>query len=169
MAPLLRRSASGSGSYRRVLSVQRLSAHARLDDSPAPLAHARADAAAGDESWQQWVAEYQRGEALILQMELLLEFEDREPEVLRGASAGLFVESGVHAPKVERQVAELASGDFVLLGRELLARGHQIDLYELGAMYIHVELDEEVRRQLQARRVEASRSQTTEPASDSRT
>jgi hypothetical protein len=31
---------------------------------------------------------------------------------------------------------------------ELIARGHDVDRYELGEMYVHVELDLEVRRRL---------------------
>ncbi len=134
-----------------VLSVQRLCARAQLDDSPEALTHASAEAAAGDESWQQWVAEYQRGEALILRLELTLEIGDGEREVLRSASAGLFIECDVHTPVVEQQIAELAAGDFVALARELTARGLDLNVYELAEMYVHVELDEAVRHELLAR------------------
>jgi hypothetical protein len=89
-----------------------------------------------------------QGDALILRLELTLEIADGEREVLRASSAGFFVESDVHPPKVEQQIAELASGDFVALARQLTARGHDIDTYELSEMYVHVELDEEVRRKL---------------------
>ncbi len=109
------------------------------------MAHAQAEAAAGDESWGQWVEEFQRGDALILRLELTLEISDA---VVRGSTNGLFVENDVHAPKVEQQVAELASGDFAALAGTLAARGHDIDVYELCEMYIHVELDPEVRRRL---------------------
>jgi hypothetical protein len=132
-----------------VLSVQRLSARALLDDSPEALAHARAQAAAGDESWQQWVGEYQRGEALILRLELTLSYSDGEARELRSSSGGLFVETAVHPAKLEQQIAELASGDFVELAEQLVALGHQIDAYELGNMYVRVELDEDLLRSLQ--------------------
>lgn len=131
--------------------MQRLCAQAQLDDSPGALAHASAEAAAGDESWQQWVAEYERGEALILRLELTLEIVDGDCEVLRSCSAGLFVECDVHAPVVEQQIAELAAGDFVALARELTARGLDLNVYELAEMYVHVELDRAVRRELLAR------------------
>src|SRR6185437_15316541 len=84
-----------------VLSVQRLSVRASLDDSPAALAHAEAQAAAGDESWEQWVAEYQRGEALLVRLELTLEVSDGSGEVLTASRDGFFVENHVHAPKLE--------------------------------------------------------------------
>lgn len=132
--------------------MQRLSAHARLDDSPSVLAHARTEAAAGDDSWQQWVAEYERGEALILRLELELEFVDETREVLRTTTAGFFVESDPHLPRIEQQVAELAAGDVAGLAAELARRGRELDAQELSAMYVHVELDEQVRGELLARR-----------------
>jgi hypothetical protein len=131
-----------------MLCVQRLSARASLDDSPAPVAHAKAQAEAGDESWEQWVAEYQRGEALILRLELSLEVADGTGEVLTASRDGFFVENHGHAPKVEQQIAELASGDLGALAVQLAQRGQEVDPQELGTMYVHVELDPEVRRRV---------------------
>ena len=131
--------------------VRRLSARASLDDSPAALAHATAQADSGDESWEQWVAEYRRGEALVLRLELTLELGDEAGEVITASRDGFFVENHAHAPKVEQQIAELASGDLTALAAELTQRGHELDLHELGAMYVHVELDPDVRRRVQAR------------------
>lgn len=133
---------------RPMVSVQRLSALAMLDDSATALAQAKAQADAGDESWEQWVAEYQRGEALILRLELTLELADAGSEVLTGSKDGFFVENHSDAPRVEQQIAELAANDFTALASELVERGHEIDLQELGAMYVHVELDADVRRRL---------------------
>jgi len=131
--------------------VRRLSARASLDDSPAALAHATAQADSGDESWEQWVAEYRRGEALVLRLELTLELGDEAGEVITASRDGFFVENHAHAPKVEQQIAELASGDLTALAAELTQRGHELDVSELGAMYVHVELDPDVRRRVQAR------------------
>jgi hypothetical protein len=119
-----------------------------VDESPAALDHAEAMAAAGDESWEQWVAEYRRGEALIVRLELCLEVADGAGEIIRVTRDGFFVENHVHAPKLEQQIAELASGDLSAFAAELAARGHDVDVHELGAMYVHVELDPEVRRRL---------------------
>jgi hypothetical protein len=139
------------GYFSSVVSVQRLSVRAMLDESPAILAHAEALAAAGDESWEQWVAEYQRGDALIVRMELTLEVTDGTGEVLTASRDGFFVENHVHAPKVEQQIAELASDDLAALAAEFAERGHDLDLHELGAMYVHVELAPELRRRVQER------------------
>jgi len=128
--------------------VQRLSARAQLDESPAALSHASARAESGDESWEQWLAEYRRGEALILRLELTLELSGDGNEVVRTSRDGLFVENHVHAPKVEQQIAELASGDFAAMAGQLAQRGRDLDLRGIGAMYVHVELDRDVQRRL---------------------
>ena len=132
-----------------MVSVQRLSARAVLDDSPAALGHAKTLAAAGDESWEQWVAEYHRGDALIVRLELTVELAGAgDSEVLSVAKDGFFVENHLHAPQLEQQIAELASGDLAGLAEELAQRGHRIDVHELVQMYIHVELDPELRSRL---------------------
>lgn len=131
-----------------MLSVDRLLARARLDDSPTALARAKAQAAEGDESWEQWVAEYQRGEALIVRLELMMEISDGASQVIRTTKDGFFIENHAHAPRVEKQIAELASDDFAALGAELVRRGHEVDQYELGELYVHVELDKELRLRL---------------------
>jgi hypothetical protein len=134
-----------------VVSVQRLSVRALLDESPAILSHAEALAAAGDESWEQWVAEYQRGDALIVRMELTLEVCDGTGEVLTASRDGFFVENHVHAPMVEQQIAELASGDLAALAAEFAERDHELDLGDLATMYVHVDLAPELQRRFQDR------------------
>jgi hypothetical protein len=131
-------------------TVRRVSVLARLDESPLTLADAQAAAAAGDESWEQWVAEYHRGDALILRLELTIEIANGAVDVVRTCSGGFFVENDPHTPNVERQVAELATADLSALTSELAARDLHIDVNELGGMYIHVHLDDDVRRQLGA-------------------
>jgi hypothetical protein len=135
-----------------VVAVNRLSARARLDESPAALSHAKARAESGDESWEQWLAEYRAGDALILRLELTLEITGGRNDVLTIARDGFFVENHAHTPKVEQQIAELASGDFAAMAGELAGRGHGVDLHELASMYVHVELDPGVRRRLADRR-----------------
>jgi hypothetical protein len=139
------------GYFSCVVSVQRLSVRALLDESLASLSQAEALAAAGDESWEQWVVEYRRGDALIVRMELTLEISDGDGEVLTASQDGFFVENHVHAPKVEQQIAELASGDLAALAAEFAERGHDLDLHELATMYVHVELAPELRRRVQDR------------------
>ncbi|MGH2884805.1 MAG: hypothetical protein ACRDPA_19235 [Solirubrobacteraceae bacterium] len=129
-------------------AVQRLSAHAHLDESPAALSNARARADSGDESWEQWLAEYRRGDALILRLDLTLELAGDGDEVVRTSRDGFFVENHVHAPKVEQQIAELASGDFAAMAGQLAQGGRDLDVHGIGTMYVHVELDPDVQRRL---------------------
>lgn len=131
--------------------MQRLSVRASLDDSPAALANAEAHAAAGDESWQQWVAEYRRGEALIVRLELTVEIVGGSEEVITSARDGFFIENNVHAPNLEQQIAELAADDLAALAAEFTKRGHELDLAVLGSMYVHVELAPEVLERVHAR------------------
>jgi hypothetical protein len=134
-----------------VVSVQRLSVRALLDESPTALAHAEAQAAAGDESWEQWVAEYRRGEALIVRLELTVAVSGDPDETVTASRDGFFVENHLHAPKLEQQIAELASGDLAALAAELSQHGHHVDLHELSTMYVHVELAPELRRRVEER------------------
>jgi hypothetical protein len=131
-----------------MIAVQRLSARARLDKSPGALSYATALAESGDESWERWLTEYRRGDALILRLELTLELAGDGNEMLRTSTDGLFVENHVHAPQVEQQIAELASGDFAVLAGELERRGRDVDVRGISAMYVHVELDPEVQRRV---------------------
>ena len=68
--------------------------------------------------------------------------------MISASKAGFFIENHVHAPRVEKQIAELASDDFATLGAELVRRGHEVDEYELGELYVHVELDKDLRLRL---------------------
>jgi hypothetical protein len=135
-----------------MIAVQRLSARARLDESPVALWHAEARAESGDESWEQWLAEYRRGDALILCLELTLELAGDGEEVVQILRDGFFVENHVHAPQVEQQIAELASGDFAAVAGQLAQSGRDLDVNGVGAMYVHVELDPDVHRRLRGGR-----------------
>jgi hypothetical protein len=135
-----------------VISIERLSVHARLELSEEAVARAREEAAEGDESWEQWVNEYESGDALTVCLDLRMEFVgDRHPP-LTASIGGFFVESDAHKPKVEQQIAELASGEFVALGEQLPPDAGRIDVDELTLMYVHVDLSEDVRTRLDGHR-----------------
>jgi hypothetical protein len=67
-------------------------------------------------------------------------------ETVEESISGVFVENHPAAPRVERQIAELASDALFALGNRPAERGHDVDGRELGEMYVHVELDSGVRR-----------------------
>jgi hypothetical protein len=60
----------------------------------------------------------------------------------------VWADANVDLPRLESQVAELAVDDFGKLAHELIERGHHVDPSELDALYVHVQLDDEVRRAL---------------------
>lgn len=132
-----------------MMRVERITACARLSDPAELLSYAREAADAGDESWQQWVEEFERGDALVVALELSVELANGETEELHASTRAFFVDSAVAPPHVERQVAEVAYEELVVLVRDQLsARGHPSDLLDCAPMYVHVELDAEVRRSL---------------------
>lgn len=126
--------------------VQRLRARATLDDPVPVLERLAAAVADGDESWGRWLEEYQRGDALIVRVAVALDLDDGQ--VVEAANRGVLIENDAQPPKVEQQVAELVGKDFAALAKELSARGHEIGEGELHAMYVHVELADDVRRSL---------------------
>jgi hypothetical protein len=149
-------SGAGRGYARRMLRLLRLEARVKLDDPGRALAEAERAAGAGDESWERWIAEFRGGQALIVALEVTVTF-DGVPGTLRVANRGVFVEKHPEPPKVEQQIAEVVSKDFPLLARDLSHRGHHIDEAELGEMYVHVELGEDVRAALTTGGAELSR------------
>lgn len=131
-----------------MVCVQRLGAHVTLDD-PQPILEAAKDrAVAGDESWKRWVAEYHRGEAIIVRLTVTLQIGGGAQDIIETANRGVFLETNPHPPRIEQQVAELVGKDFPVLARELTIRGHPTDASDLRDMYVHVELGEDVRRSL---------------------
>jgi hypothetical protein len=140
---------TGMPKARQMMRVERITACARLSDPAELLSYAREAADAGDESWQQWVQEFERGEALVVALELSVELANGASEELRASTRAFFVDCGVPTPHVERQIAEVAYEELVVLVRDQLsARGHPSDLLDCAPMYVHVELDREVRQSL---------------------
>jgi hypothetical protein len=133
---------------RPVLTIERLLVRAALDDPTAALERALAEASSGDESWQQWVAEYRRGEALIVRLDVTLEVSDSERRTIELSNDRIFIEADVHPPKVERQIADVVSADFPALARELSSLGHDLAADDLCELHVHVELAEDLRAAL---------------------
>lgn len=128
-----------------VFRIERLEVRASLDDPRPALDQARARAAAGDASWAQWVADHERGEALIVRLEVSVVAMDHAREVIETGDRGVFVENDVHPARLEQQIAELVREDVPAITAWLNERGQDIDLVELAEMYVHVELDAELR------------------------
>ena len=127
-------------------TLRRIEAFASLEDAPQQeLARARQEADAGDPSWQEWIAEYEQGAALLLKLEVsvVLEEDGREDRIRR-TNRNLWVEGYAHPPKVERQVAELAPKDFESFAQDLRRRQWALGVTDLDEMYVSVTLADEV-------------------------
>lgn len=131
-----------------MVTVKRLAARACLDDPAPALARAEAEAAGGDESWEQWLSEYRRGEALIIRLEVTLETNAESHEHVQVVNPGVWVERNAHRAEFEQQVAELAGKDVRRLTGRLRSLGYSLNHHELADMYVHVELDEALLRTL---------------------
>src|SRR5947209_1900402 len=112
-------------------TVERLVARARLDDPTRALRDAHAEVESGFEDWEQWLDEYDRGEALILRFEVWAELGGEARDPVHVHNRGVWVESTPHPPKLEQQVAELVSKDYALISDELRRRGCVLDVHDL--------------------------------------
>ena len=132
------------------MTVRRLAARASLDDPGPAFARAKAAAIAGDESWEAWLSEYERGDAVIVRLEVTLDTDPGSNHRVATVSRGLWVERCVHQAEFEQHVAELAASAFAVLTDRLVDLGHRLDRDELAQMYVHVELDDKLRKALSA-------------------
>lgn len=128
------------------ITIRRIEARANLDDAPEQeLEAVRRRIAAGDESWRRWLEEYERGEAMLLMIDLTVTLRDGDREdKLAYANRGLWVEDHVHPPKIEQQVAELAHKDFGVIAADLAARGADAGREDLEEMFVAVELGDDI-------------------------
>lgn len=131
-------------------TIRQIEALARLDDeAERELEAVRVRARDGDESWQQWLEEYERGEAMLLKLRVsvVVSVDDRE-ERFTEQNHGVWVEDHAHPPKVEQQVAELAHKDFAALARKLREVGAAVRQEDLDEMFVAVTLGDDVQRRL---------------------
>ena len=147
-----------------MMRVERITACARLSDPAELMSYAREAADAGDESWEQWVQEFERGDALVVALDLSIELANGATDELHASTRAFFIDCAVPTPHVERQIAEVAYEELVILVRDQLsAHGHQPDLLDGAPMYVHVALDREVRESLSNTAQRASSPPPPEP------
>jgi hypothetical protein len=81
----------------------------------------------------------------VVRLSTTLFAADGGAHVIESSNRGVFVETGIHPPRLEQQIADLAGHDLGPLAGELLRRGHRLAPYALEDMYVHVELGEELK------------------------
>lgn len=151
-----------------MLTIERLFVAVSLDQPAVALEQAEAAAQAGDRSWQQWVAEYESGAAMIVRLDVMVEANDGSRRTIETSNRGVFIEAAPHPPQVERQISEIVSKDFPYLAHELSLLGHQFSDDDLNEMYVHVELGADLREVLMDSRSRIDRASDGAPRADVR-
>jgi hypothetical protein len=133
-------------------SIRSITCRAELDEVGPELEAARERAASGDPSWEQWVREYDAGQALILRLHVTISFDagGKIGEV-GTVNYGIWVEQSPHPPAVAGQLQAVASKDFNHLSGELHERGIEVTANDLAEMQAQVELSDDVMRLLDSR------------------
>lgn len=126
--------------------VKSVVARARLAEPGSELAQARERAHAGDADWQEWVDEFTRGKATLIDMRVVVtvEGDNHVEETVAAEDHQVWMHLSQHPPHVAALVAELSVKDLALLSSRLRARGYDVSLAELDDMYVTVELSDDL-------------------------
>lgn len=130
--------------------IERLEAWASLDDPTQALDRARLEAASGDQSWAEWVAQYELGQALVVQLDVRALVVGSGRDEIETTVRGAFVEKEAHPATLEQQIAEMAKTTLPLVAERLRELGHHVGVFDLCEMYVHVELERGLRESLNA-------------------
>jgi hypothetical protein len=126
--------------------VECLAVRAVAADAPEELEAARAAACAGDSDWREWLDEHAAGQAMIVSLDVTVDYRDAEgrPGQVKCFNSAVWVESALHRPIVEEEVRQAVAKDFARIEDELHRRGVPVEARDLDRMFVHVELAPEV-------------------------
>lgn len=143
--------------------IKSLTARACLAEPGSEVGEARARAEAGDGDWQEWIDQFDRGEAALIDIRVTvsLEFDDGTVEHVSADDYQVWMHLSQHPPVVAGLVAEISSKDLGLLTARIRELGHDITATELDDMYVTVELADDL---LEALRPEAAARVGRSPA-----
>lgn len=127
-----------------VLSID---ARACLADPGSEVNRAREQAESGDLDWREWVQEFDRGQATLIDMRVTAEIEldDRSVERIVVSNHQIWMHLAQHPPIVASLVADIATKDLDELTVRIRDLGEPITVSELERMYVTVELAENLR------------------------
>lgn len=169
----MRGDASPERVSRAAVVIRNLTAQAWLAEPGAELDGARQRAAAGDPDWALWVAEFDRGEATLIDMRvsITIELDDTSIETIAVENHQVWMHVAQHPPIVAALIADISSKDLDYFAGHLHELGGQITEHELAEMYVEVELGDSLLDALRPSDRHARRSQPavrrgpeTEPA-----
>ncbi len=127
--------------------VLRLEVVACVDHGDAPLERGRH--AADDASWNDWLARWEQGRAIVARLRTVARFDvEGTEQQVDIQNDGVWIERELHVPKVEEQVREIAYKDASKVADEVAARGGHVMLHDVEEMFFHVRLEDELRRWL---------------------
>ena len=134
--------------------IKSVTARACLAEPGSEVGEARARAEAGDDDWQEWIDQFDRGEAALIDIRatVSLELDDGTVEAVNADDYQVWMHLSQHPPVVARLVAEMSSKDLGLLTARIRDLGQHIGPLELDDMYVTVELADDL---LEALRPEA--------------
>lgn len=124
--------------------VHQVAVRARLARHPGrELDLARQCAGAGDPDWAQWVQEFNRGEAALMDIRvgLSVELDDGSSETLEVENHGIWIELRVQPPVLEAIVADICAKDFAVFADRIGQLGGSITVPELEDMHVAVEIE----------------------------
>jgi hypothetical protein len=129
------------------MRIERVDASAWRQDPTEEVRRVREELRDGDESWARWLAELERGEAVVASMRVAvhLRLPDGTLRTVEAENHDLWLEVETHAPSLEAQVQDLSSKDAAVLADRLCELGAAITADDLSRMYVHVELAEDLR------------------------
>lgn len=130
--------------------IERVVVRAWLQDPGDEVSRVRREVRRGDESWERWLGELERGEAVLATMRVtvLARLADGTSCSVEAENHHLWLEVDTHPPLVEAQIQEVSGKDCLALAQQLQERGLEITADELSEMYAHVELDDSLLRAL---------------------
>lgn len=124
--------------------IRSVTAQAWLAEPGSELEGARERAAAGDDDWALWVAEFDRGEAILIDMRVsvTVELDDTSRETISVENHQVWMHLAKHPPVVAALVADVSGKDFDVLAGRIRELGGQISVHELAQMHVAVDLGE---------------------------
>lgn len=131
--------------------VARIEAAVDLEDPSDAVALARRHADdEQDEGFAQLVHDWETGRALVVTVDVAVVVSgdgDAPPRVERRAN-GIWIERDI-PPQVETQIRDFVPGELASLAADLAGEGVEVRERELAHMFVHVELGEALRAELE--------------------
>jgi hypothetical protein len=128
------------------MAIRSVSARAWLAEPGEEVERVRDLADRGDPDWRQWLDEYDRGEAALVDIGVSVAFEpaDGSLDTVTVENHGVWIELVADPAVLEAVLAEISTKDFDELAKRICDLGHPTTVRELERMQVSVEIAEDV-------------------------